>query len=318
LDPRFLWKKGAAKAAQEPVSLISGAVSLAASAMLWNPLPLILWGLGASGWVLFASTSQKYLKKILDEDKLAQAMQGERNREALRLKVETQLVENPVAAWVRNGSLPDYMAVYRRLLEIRDRVARVLSDRAEVEAATGAGILDQLGYMLTAYLHFVRERLAYLQIVANIRPKSGTEPPPLPPPPPVDRFSKRKETRPTFASAQPLPTVERRLEEVEDKVRQLQELARKEPATARTRQWHIGILEKQRELLLECQKRDQCVVAQLGAFSDVFEVILGRVSASQFSANEIASYMGSVVEQIEETERFVDSLRPAMDELLAG
>ena len=318
MDPRFLWKKGAAKAAQEPVSLISGAVSLAASAMLWNPLPLILWGLGASGWVLFASTSQKYLKKILDEDKLAQAMQGERNREALRLKVETQLVENPVAAWVRNGSLPDYMAVYRRLLEIRDRVARVLSDRAEVEAATGAGILDQLGYMLTAYLHFVRERLAYLQIVANIRPKSGTEPPPLPPPPPVDRFSKRKETRPTFASAQPLPTVERRLEEVEDKVRQLQELARKEPATARTRQWHIGILEKQRELLLECQKRDQCVVAQLGAFSDVFEVILGRVSASQFSANEIASYMGSVVEQIEETERFVDSLRPAMDELLAG
>ncbi|HEV2847096.1 MAG TPA: hypothetical protein VG477_19725, partial [Thermoanaerobaculia bacterium] len=70
------------------------------------------------------------------------------------------------------------------------------------------------------------------------------------------------------------------------------------------------------ELLLECQKRDQLVVAQLGAFSDVFEVILGRVSASQFSATEVSSYMSSVVEQVVETERFVDSLRPAMDELL--
>jgi hypothetical protein len=60
------------------------------------------------------------------------------------------------------------------------------------------------------------------------------------------------------------------------------------------------------------------VVAQLGAFSDVFEVILGRVSASQFSATEVASYMGTVVEQVVETEKFVDSLRPAMDALLGG
>ena len=60
------------------------------------------------------------------------------------------------------------------------------------------------------------------------------------------------------------------------------------------------------------------MVAQLGAFSDVFEVILGRVSASQLSATEVASYMGTVVEQVLETERFVESLRPAMDELLVG
>ena len=105
---------------------------------------------------------------------------------------------------------------------------------------------------------------------------------------------------------------------MEGKIQLLQELAKKEPATARTRQWHIGILEKQRDLLLECQKRDQCVVAQLGAFSDVFEVILGRVSASQFSATEVASYMGTVVDQIVETERFLDTLKPAMTELMGG
>jgi hypothetical protein len=112
--------------------------------------------------------------------------------------------------------------------------------------------------------------------------------------------------------------VDKRLAEIDETMKQLQELAQSEPATARTRQFHIGILQKQRDLLLECQKRDQCVVAQLGAFSDVFEVILARVSASQLSANEVASYMGGVVEQVMETERFVESLRPAMDQLMGG
>jgi len=114
------------------------------------------------------------------------------------------------------------------------------------------------------------------------------------------------------------PSIDQRLAEIDGKVAKLKELAEKEPATARTREWHIGILEKQRDLLIDCQKRDQCVVAQLGAFSDVFEVILGRVSAAQFSATEIASYMGNVVDQIEETERFVASLRPAVDQLMGG
>ena len=35
-------------------------------------------------------------------------------------------------------------------------------------------------------------------------------------------------------------------------------------------------------------------------------------------ATEIAGYMSSVVEQIEETERFVESLQPAMNELMAA
>jgi hypothetical protein len=96
----------------------------------------------------------------------------------------------------------------------------------------------------------------------------------------------------------------------------LRELAEQEPSTAKTREWHIGILEKQRDLLLECRERDQHVVAQLGVFTDVFEVILGRVSATQFSPGEIVSSIAPVVEQIEQTERFVESLRPAMDALM--
>jgi hypothetical protein len=320
LDKKVLLKKSIAKAIQSPGNLVAGAVSLAASAVLWNPLPLILWGLGATGWVSMAATGDRYLRKIEEEERREAEAKAEKHREALLLKVDAMLAENPIAGWTRAGLLPDYMIVYRRLLEIRSRVARVLADRTDMDEGTRTGILQQLGYMLTAYLGFVRERIVYLQILASIRPgANGPRETQTPPPPPEKRRgdSRLQPVRP-FTPAAPLPSVEKRLAEVEEKVRQLQELAKAEPATARTRQWHISILEKQRELLHECQKRDQCVVAQLGAFSDVFEVILGRVSASQFSANEVASYMGTVVDQIVETERFLDSLKPAMDELIGG
>ncbi len=341
LDSKTLLKKSIAKAIQSPGNLVVGAVSLAASAALWNPLPLILWGLGATGWVSLAATGNRYIRQIEEEQRREGEVKAEAERELLRQKVEASLAENPIGGWVRSGLVPDYMVVYRRLAEIRGRVSKVLGDRQDLDAVSKQGILDQLGYMLNAYLNFVRERIAYLQILTTIRP--GADTPSLPTAPAaapisgtgtggisatVDRrrgiqiqiqpFRAAGSPAPPPLPAQPLPSVEKRLAEVDEKVKQLQALAESEPATARTRQFHIGILQKQRDLLLECQKRDQCVVAQLGAFSDVFEVILGRVSASQFSASEVASYMGTVVDQVVETEKFVDSLRPAMDALLGG
>ena len=334
IDSRTLLKKSIAKAIQSPGNLVGGAVCLAASAVLWNPLPLILWGLAATGWVSMAATGDRYIKQIEEEERRGEQAKAEKDRDVLRQRVEALLADPTVAGWTRAGLVPDYMASYRRLAEIRGRVTQVLADRTDLDEVTKSGILQQLGYMLTAYLSFVRERVAYLQILATMRPASDSvsdEPAPAPaviaPPPQTAQMSPlrfgprgqsfRPAPLPPPAPAA-LPSVEKRLAEVDAKCQQLKELAEKEPATARTRQWHIGILEKQRDLLLECQKRDQMVVAQLGAFTDVFEVILGRVSASQFSATEVASYMGAVVEQVVETEKFVDSLRPAMDQLVGG
>ncbi len=330
IDKRTLLKKSIAKALQSPGNVVSGAVCLAASAALWNPLPLILWGLGATGWVTLGATGNRYIRQIEDEERRQADLKTESDREVLRQKVEASLAEPPIANWTRSRLLPDYMADYRRLADIRGQVSRVLADRTDLDAGSKTNILQQLGYMLTAYLNFVRERISYLQILAAIRP--GADTPDLMPaavssqPLSIPVIDRRRgiqvQTQPARPLAPPppssLPSVEKRLAEVDDKVKQLQELAQSEPATARTRQFHIGILQKQRDLLLECQKRNQCVVAQLGAFSDVFEVILGRVSASQLSANEVASYMGGVVEQVMETERFVESLRPAMDQLIGG
>ncbi len=329
IDKTTLLKKSIAKALQSPGNLVGGAVSLAASAVLWNPLPLILWGLAATGWVGLSATGDRYIKQIEEEERRKREAKAEQDREVLRQRVEAMLGESPVVQWVRAGLLPDYMSSYRRLMEIRGRVVKVFADRSDLDDVTKGSILQQLGYMLTTYLNFVRERVAYLQILANIRPAADSVsdqpgPPPLPPQVQAQagggarRDSRLQAVRPFPTAGTALPSVEKRLAEVDAKCKTLKDLAEKEPATARTRQWHIGILEKQRELLLECQKRDQMVVAQLGAFTDVFEVILGRVSASQFSATEVASYMGAVVEQIVETERFVDSLKPAMDQLVGG
>jgi hypothetical protein len=333
LDQKTLIKKAAAKAALSSGNMISGAVALAASAALWNPLPLILWGLGSAGWVSFASTAERYHKLIMVEEKQSAEAKAVADRAALLQRVQTLLADPQVAGWMRRGLMPDYLGVYRRLSDVRDRVSKVLSERTELDLQTQQGILQQLDYMLSAYLQFVRERIGYLQILVNVRPggpdvgegtvpaPQASQPPPLPVAPMPTRVQRagRGALRPVEEppGASP-PSVEQRLAEIDNKIKSLKALAEKEPATARTREWHIGILQKQRDLLIDCQKRDQCVVAQLGAFADVFEVILGRVSASQLSATEVASYMGSVVEQVEETERFVASLRPAVDQLMGG
>jgi hypothetical protein len=311
-------------------------VALATSAALWNPLPLILWGLGSAGWVSFASTAERYHKLIMVEERQSAEAKGAADRAALLQKVQALLTEAPVSFWVGRRLLPDYVTVFRRLADIRDKVGKVLGDRTEMDESTKNGILQQLDYMLGTYLQFVRERIGYLQILANVRPggpdvapetmppalqQQPQAPPPLPVAPMPNRYQRAGRVQLRAVDDPPaaqLPNVDQRLAEIDDKVKRLQALATQEPATAKTREWHVGILEKQRELLLDCQKRDQCVVAQLGAFADVFEVILGRVSAAQFSATEIASYMGNVVEQIEDTERFVASLRPAVDQLMGG
>lgn len=340
LDAKTIWRKSLKLAIASPGNVISGSVALAASAAFANPLPLILWGLGATGWTIFASQSKAIQQKIEDDERREREAEIAAQREALRQRVDASLNEPPIGAWVRRGLLPDYMQSYRRLVDLREKVAKVLKDREQTETfADAGGVAEQMDYMLTAYLNFVRERLVYVYILANLRASSGQDdsstriPAATPPPPPpagfaANRWERVTKAKPGSGKAQEpagssgasggLPSVEQRMQEIDAKVAKLKELARTEPATARTREWHIGILQKQRELLLECQKRDQCVVAQLGAFQDVFEVILGRVSASQFSATEIAAYMGSVVSQIEETERFVASMQPAMDELMGG
>src|SRR3954447_20480593 len=228
IDKRTLLKKSIAKAIQSPGNVVVGALSLAASAVLWNPLPLILWGLGATGWVTLGATGDRYIRQIEEEERRDAERKAEADRDLLRQKVEASLAEPPLNNWARAGLLPDYIITYRRLAESRGRVARVLADRTDLDDTTKANILQQLGYMLTTYLNFVRERVAYLQILANIRPAADAVsdqpvPPPLPPQVQAQagggarRDSRLQAVRSFPAAGTSLPSVEKRLAEVDAK-----------------------------------------------------------------------------------------------------
>jgi len=348
VDATDLWKRIALKAALSPVVLATWAGTAGTAVWLHSAWPLSV-GAGLSlAWVLAGSRSSRYREAALADVRKEREAQATAERAQVVQEVGAQLDEPPLRGWIQSGMLPDYLQIYRRLVEIRDRVARVARERAQVEAVTREEMIGQLDGMLGSYLQFVRERINYLQILNNIRvggdadgviphapAPSSIAQPSLPgwavtAPPPAgfeaDRWQRVGKAAPAWV-ARPdapeeeprgLPSFERRLAEVEGKIARLRELAEQEPSTAKTREWHIAILEKQRDLLRECRERDQHVVAQLGVFTDVFEVILGRVTATQFSPGEIVSSMAPVVEQIEQTEQFIETLRPAMDELMGS
>ena len=316
LKKRILLRRSIAKALQSPLNLVAGTAGLGAAWWFHDPTWAVVWGAGAAGWVAIATATHRYRPRIQEAERRRRELREEKARQALRLKTQQMLDETPFDLWIHAGYLPDYLAVFGRLVEIRDRVSRVLAERVDLDTFTKEDILEQLGTMLHAYLGFVGERVAYLHILASVR--TATTPAPSNALPGWRKDWRRLSARIAPAFVPPMPTLEKRLAEVEGKIRQIRDLAAREPATARTRQSHIGILEKQRELLLDCHQRDQCVVAQLAAFADAFDVIHGRLSASQFSATEVATYMSHLVEQIVETERFVETLRPSIDGLMVG
>lgn len=311
LKQRVLIQRSVAKALQSPLNLTAGAAGLGAAWWFHDPLPAMVWGGIAVGWTVLATVTRRYRPRIEEEERRRREAKEAREREVLRLGTQRMLEESPFDLWTQAGYLPDYMAVFRRLAGTRAQIAHVLAGRDELDAFTKEDILQQLGYMLNAYLGFVCERVSYLRVLTGVQPADGSGP--------ATGFAglrkdwRRWSARIAPAFVPPIPTVDKRVAEVEQRIRQLRDLASREPATAATRQFHAGILDKQRELLLDCHKRDQCVVAQLGVFPDAFEVIHGRLSAAQFNATEVTSYMSHLVEQIVETERFVETLRPSMD-----
>jgi hypothetical protein len=315
LKKRILLQRSLTRALLSPLHLTIGAAGLGASWWLQDPLPAMAWGAAAAGWAVLAMATGRYRPQIEEQERRRREAKVERAREALRLETQRMLEESPFDLWTHAGSLPDYMAVYHRLAETRCQVSRILAGRPELDAFTKEDILQQLGTLLNAYLSFVRERVSYLRILVRTQPTAEHSAPAVPG---WRKDWRRLSARIAPVLVPPIPGVEKRLGEVDAKIRQIRDLASREPATAPARRFHIGILEKQKELLLDCHKRDQCVVAQLGVFADAFEVIHGRLSTAQFNATEVSSYMSHLVEQIVETERFIETLRPSMDSFMAG
>ncbi|HEY0990307.1 MAG TPA: hypothetical protein VGD80_24815 [Kofleriaceae bacterium] len=60
------WTLHFRRALASPGNLIAGAAAVLASAVTWNPLPLILFGLGEPVWLYTATTSRRDARDLLD------------------------------------------------------------------------------------------------------------------------------------------------------------------------------------------------------------------------------------------------------------
>src|SRR5262245_20390091 len=157
LRTAILIRRSVTKALLTPLNLLAGAAAAGAAWYLHGPNWALAWGAGAAGWVMLATMRQHYRPRIEEEARRKREAKDEKERAALRQKIQWLLEETPFDLWVHAGSLPDYMAVFNRLTEIRNRVSKVLAERRDLDAFTKEDILQQLGTMLNAYLGFVRE-----------------------------------------------------------------------------------------------------------------------------------------------------------------
>lgn len=333
MHPREVLTKSAKRAATATGAQVSGAVALAASAATWNPLPIIGWAVGYGIWVCLAATSERYQRYILDEERASMTADLSAAREAIEREIHAVFLASPFHEWAFGGAIPHYPQRYMDLVELRNRVARIAHDRQEVDLNAEQGMIEQLERLLTAYLELVRARIAYLQILSGIRIAVVRRPASLGATGirgvaerAIDYLVEREpvvdaESEPyprSGRSRATLPTAEDRIADLQRQIADLQRRAEREPATARVRASHIGVLEQRVQVLKDCAERDARAAAQLEMFADVFQAILDRVSAARYNAGEVAETMGSFVKEVEETQKLVEAVQPSMDEFLGG
>src|SRR3989338_7506822 len=169
MTPEKLCKESAKRAAKSGGVTVTGAVSLLASAILVNPLPLILWGIGSAGWVLHSATSPKRIQAILDEDKREKRDAMAREHEKLRSRVISLLQRWPFAIWFRKQELPDYLEMLTGVEETCERIIQTAHDRQEVEMPVEKEIVSKVAAPPLAFLTFLEARVAPLQILTGVR-----------------------------------------------------------------------------------------------------------------------------------------------------
>lgn len=326
LEPTKLLKKSFLRAFTSSGNLLTGAGSLLLSVAAVNPLPLILYSVGSLVWMYRSVSSGKYTKEILEAERNRQRLQAQEEQRVLLERMQTILNQPIFQSWIRRGELPDYMDRYQTLLSLREKIARLAQERPEVGDDIESNILHQMDHMLMAYLKLVKSRVTYLCVLIRDDKREWDEgreasQQARKPRTTVRRLSAAGQTDNLHNGSRedegrPLPTLEAQVGELQRRIDELRLLSEQQPGARDVRQTHISLLEKQIHLLLESSKSDQRVVAQLDAFTDAFEFIHDRLSASQVAPSGISGFMGEVVQQVDETIRFAETFRPEMDTML--
>ena len=273
------------RALSEPGNLVAGSGALALAAITWNPLPLILYGLGEPVWLYRAVRDGRYDRALLEEDHRRAAGAMERQLEAL-------LRETPCGAWIRGGHLPSYPAAYARLVELRGRIAQIVAARDGFARPLEDDIVTRLDDMLRAYLALARERLLFHCALAKVYPQLDPAAPAVP-----------------WCEDTRFVPLERALHDVRARAERLRAELRQQPEHDEVYGPVIETLERRCEELEARGRHDREMAAQLAVFPDQFELIASKLAATPACAGEIAEEMRLLVEQTDDTVRFAEDLR---------
>lgn len=324
MDLRRVFWKVAARVVTSPAVYLPGAGAFLTSAFIENPLPVVLAGFWTLGYGYFSFVSGKYHNDLAREEAEAeqsrQVRQATFQRNALVQRLQTAQASYPFSDWVRGGSLPDLTERYRLLMEIRDRVVRLAHERAEVEDTLETDIQQQLDQLLAFYLKLSVDYFRCLEVLTGIRAQAEDPPAPTTSNDVVGYTSHGNTVRRSRGSSwEESPRrgfdSEGRIRELaakrDDLKKRLADAAQK--GTAPIFAERVKALDMRIQILRDCKEREERLAAQLDAFQDNFELIQDKVTATQISKSDITSFMGGVVNQVMETEQFVEALRPAMD-----
>jgi hypothetical protein len=313
------WTLHFRRALSSPGNLIAGAAAVLVSAVTWNPLPLILFGLGEPVWLYTATTSGRYARTLLEDRKAAVALDGQRALQWREHQLTALLATTPCGLWIRRGQLPDYPTTYHRLVAMRDQTAQLVAGRHDAANALEQDIVTRMDDMLRAYLMMVKERLLFHCSLAKLYPQLP-EPPPAAPP--LSLLDKVKRALVTPAASEPAPappwthdTPFVSLDDARGEIRgKLRDFARETQRTPEHDDVYRPMIEALERRLAELElrgKNDRTIAAQLGVFPDQFEIILGKLASTQADVSEVIGDMKLLLEQTDDTVRFAEDTRTA-------
>lgn len=309
-NPARHWTQYLARALASPGNLLAGAGALALSALTWNPLPLVLYGLGEPVWLYTATASRRYDEQLRLEDQEAVHARRRRGLAWLGCQLRALLNETPCGSWTQRRHLPDYATTYTRLVEIRDQTAHIVTTRDAFSRTLEEDIVARMDDMLRAYLTMVRERLLFHCALARIYPQLAELGDDQAAGPVLAAPSRPVSSETAFV------TIEAALAEVRAKIRGFE-------ATLVTRPQHeevyrpiIETLERRCHELERRGKSDLEIAAQLEVFPDQFEIILGKLATPQGDVGEVVDDMKLLLEQTDDTVRFAEDMRTSSPQRL--
>jgi hypothetical protein len=311
------WTRHLRHALASPGNLITGAGAALVSAATWNPLPLILYGLGQPVWLYTAATSRRYARQLRDDHHDAASADRQRALTWRAYQLGFLLETTPCRRWVRRGRLDDYAAIYGRLLELRDQAGWLVCRRYEAGNALEQDLVARMDDLLRAYLGMAQERLLFYCALAKLYPRLPEPPAPAASRSLFDRIKavllEPRAAEPAdlvpWAEDTPFVSLDDARAEIRGKLAGFQRDLARDPAQDEAYRPSIEVLERRLDELDRRGRHDLALAAQLQVFPDQFEIILGKLAATESDVDEVITDMKLLIEQTDDTVRFAEDIR---------